>query len=305
MHKPHESVEVGTLVPPWRRSFDLPVGSGSTLHVREWGDPDGPLVIWHHGTPSSSAPVPGGWDAARTSGVRLCSFDRPGYARSARRPGRVVADAGHWAAQIADHLGVDAFSSVGTSGGGPFAAAAAALYPDRVRALGVIVGVAPAGEGFDPATDMVVETVAEITAARSGEAGLRAFIDDLGSLDAALEEWESRFPASDREVSSRADVQQEEHLEQQEWTAQDFDGWVDDDLALFHHDWGFGAEQIVAPTELLFGDSDVFVPPSHARQWSRLIPHARLEWVSGGGHHLRDHETAFLRRLAGLDSHQP
>ena len=165
----------------------------------------------------------------------------------------------------------------------------------------MIVGVAPAGGGFDPATDMVAETLAEIAAARSGEASLRAFIDDLGPLDIALGDWESRYPASDREVSSRADVQEEEYLEQQEWTAQGFDGWVDDDLALFHHGWGFGTGQILAPTELLFGDSDVFVPPSHARQWSRLIPHARLGWVSGGGHYLRDHETAFLRRLAGLD----
>ncbi|KAA0962524.1 alpha/beta hydrolase [Microbacterium sp. ANT_H45B] len=300
MHSSPASVDAGPLVPPWRHSYDLPVAGGSTIHVREWGDPSGPLVIWHHGTPSSSASIPGGWDAARDSGIRLCSFDRPGYARSLRRPGRVVADAGHWATAIADHLGVERFVSVGTSGGGPFAAAAAALHPDRVSALGIIVGIAPGEDGFDPATDMVEATVGEIAAARAGEERLRAFIDDLGSVDDALDEWLARYPESDVEVSSRPEVKTEEDLEQQEWGLQGIDGWVDDELALFQHGWGLRAAQIVAPTELLFGDADVFVPPSHARQWSRLIPHARLTWVPGGGHYLRDHETPLLRRLAGL-----
>jgi len=301
MHNATESVDVNTSDTPWRASYDVPVSAGMSVHVREWGDPDGPLVIWHHGTPSSAVAIPGGWEAARTSGVRLCSFDRPGYARSSRQPGRTVADAGHWAKLIADHLGVETFSSAGTSGGGPCAAAAAALYPDRVRALGVIVGIAPAGAGFDPAHDMVAETVAEISAARAGETSLRRFIDNLGSLDDALEMWMDRYPASDREVSSRAEVQTEEALEDEEWGLQGFDGWVDDDLALFQYDWGFTPHQIFTPTELLFGDADVLVPPSHARQWSRTIPHARLTWVAGGGHYVRDHETSLLRRIAGLE----
>lgn len=300
MHNQREALVVEPGVAPWRESFDLPVDSGESLHVREWGDPQGPLVIWHHGTPSSSVAIPGGWEAVNTSGIRLCSFDRPGYARSGRRAGRLVADSAHWSAMIADHLGVETFSSAGTSGGGPYAAAAAALYPERVRGLGVIVGLAPHERGFDPATDMLRETVAEITAARSGEESLRAFIDALGPLGEALEEWEARYPASDREVSSRVDVQEEENLEQQEWALQGFDGWIDDDLSLFHRNWGFETDQIVAPTELLFGDSDVFVPPSHARQWSRLIPQARLTLVTGGGHYLRDHEMALLERIAGL-----
>ncbi|MCG4834181.1 hypothetical protein, partial [Mediterraneibacter faecis] len=58
------------------RGFFLDDGT-HRIRVREWGDPDGPLIVSHHGTPSSSAAVPGGWRGAADAGVRLLSFDRP------------------------------------------------------------------------------------------------------------------------------------------------------------------------------------------------------------------------------------
>lgn len=279
---------------PWTRQFDLPTVTGST-RVREWGDPDGPLVVFHHGTPSSSIAVPGGWGGPANAGVRLCSYDRPGYGGSPSAPGRTVADAADWSRLIADACGVERFAVIGTSGGGPHAVATAALLPDRVTALVVDVGLGPAGFGFDGASGMVAETVAEIAAARRGDASLREHLRSLGDGADALDDWFERLPESDRLVLARPEVQHEEAVEVTEWSAHGIDGWVDDDLALFAGEWAFDAGRVSAPTRLVYGSADVLVPASHGHAWLALIPHAELQIVPDGGHWMRDHEVDLLR----------
>ncbi|MFF2274557.1 alpha/beta fold hydrolase [Agromyces sp. NPDC058126] len=329
---------------PWTRQFDLPTAAGS-IRVREWGDPDGPLVVFHHGTPSSSIAVPGGWAGPATAGVRLCSYDRPGYGGSPSTPGRTVADAAEWSRLIADACGADRFAVLGTSGGGPHAVATAALLPERVTALCVDVGLGPAGFGsggsrwsepgvsesgpvglgaagrgpagpgstgpgstgfasggfrqagfgFDGATGMVAETVAEITAARRGEGALREHLSSLGDGADALEEWFARLPPSDREVLGRPEVQHEEAVEATEWGVHGIDGWVDDDLALFAREWAFDPSRVRAATRLVYGGADVLVPASHGQAWLALLPHAELQVVPDGGHWMRDHEVELLR----------
>ncbi|GAA1780904.1 alpha/beta fold hydrolase [Agromyces lapidis] len=279
---------------PWTRQFDLPTATGS-IRVREWGDPAGPLVVFHHGTPSSSIAVPGGWAGPATAGVRLCSYDRPGYGGSPSTPGRTVADAAEWSRLIADACGADRFAVIGTSGGGPHAVATAALLPDRVTALCVDVGLGPAGFGFDGATEMVAETVAEISAARDGDAVLREHLSSLGDGADALVDWFERLPMSDREVLGRPEVQHEEAVEATEWGAHGIDGWVDDDLALFAREWSFDPNRVRAATRLVYGGADVLVPASHGRAWLMLLPHAELQVVPDGGHWMRDHEVELLR----------
>lgn len=282
---------------PWNRQFELRTSAGS-IRVREWGDPDGPLVVFHHGTPSSSIAVPGGWTGPAAARVRLCSYDRPGYGGSAGSPGRTVADAAEWSRRIADTCGVERFAVMGTSGGGPHAVAAAALLPERVIALCVDVGLGPALLGFDAASGMVDETVAEIRAARRGEFVLREHLLSLGDGADALTEWLDRLPDSDREVLGRDQVQREEAVEAREWAAHGIDGWVEDDLALFARDWTFDPAAIAAPTMLVYGGADVLVPASHGEAWLALLPHADLRIVPGGGHWLRDHEVEALRWCA-------
>ena len=80
---------------------------------------------------------------ATHAGLRLLSYDRPGFGGSRAQPGRRVADAGADVAAIADQLGVDRFAVWGTAGGGPFALACAALLPDRVVAAALVSPLAP------------------------------------------------------------------------------------------------------------------------------------------------------------------
>ena len=281
----------------FRDEYEVALPNSGSLLVREWGDPDGYLVVAHHGTPSSSIAVPGGWAAASGSPLRIVSFDRPGYGGSSRTPGRTIANAADWSAAIADHLGRKHFAVVGVSGGGPHAAATAACLPDRVSALGLIVSLGPYESPELALPELPTDTAAEAQAARQGEVSLRAFIEGLGATEDSLDGWIEILPPSDREVLARQDVATEECREQLEWSAQGVDGWVDDDLALFSRSWGFDPASITAPTLVMYGTADVLVPPSHAFEWVNRVAHATLFGVDDGGHWLRDREPWLLSTI--------
>src|SRR5690349_21427310 len=122
------------------KSFDLP--DGRLLRMMEAGDLSGSPVLVFHPTPSSRLFARQHADAALRTGVRLVGFSRPGSGGATMTtPGlRVVAED---AIRIAEAAGLDRFAALGFSGGTPFAAATAALFPDRVRALGLCAAVAP------------------------------------------------------------------------------------------------------------------------------------------------------------------
>ena len=70
-------------------------------------------------------------------GVRLITFDRPGYGRSDRREGRQLLDTPGDVAALADSLAIDRFAVLGVSAGGGHALACAVALGERVAAVGV------------------------------------------------------------------------------------------------------------------------------------------------------------------------
>ena len=110
------------------------------MAVEEYGDPDGPVVLYFHGWPASRL------EAGLISDlpVRLLAFDRPGYGRSSPQPGRTLLDWPRDVANVADRLGLDRFHIVGLSGGAPYAAACAYALPRRVLGAALVCPVPPA-----------------------------------------------------------------------------------------------------------------------------------------------------------------
>src|SRR6266566_10035469 len=91
---------------------------GRTLAVREGGDPAGVPVLSHSGTPGSGLLYEPHVRDAESKGIRLFSYDRPGYGGSTRDEGRTVADCAADIVAVCDALGVDRFCVWGISGGG-------------------------------------------------------------------------------------------------------------------------------------------------------------------------------------------
>jgi pimeloyl-ACP methyl ester carboxylesterase len=65
---------------------------GRALAVEESGDPDGRPVLVHMGTPAPRRLYGPHVRDAAARGLRLISYDRPGYGGSSPQPGRSVAD---------------------------------------------------------------------------------------------------------------------------------------------------------------------------------------------------------------------
>ena len=114
------------------------------MFVRDAGDPDGAPVLYFHGSPGCRLDVCFGDDAAIDLGVRVISFDQPGYGRSESAPfglDSVARDA----EAVAEACGLGHFAAFGWSGGGPYALATAAVIGDRVTNVGVASGPGPFG----------------------------------------------------------------------------------------------------------------------------------------------------------------
>ena len=136
-------------------------------------------------------------DAAER-GIRLFSYDRPGYGGSTRHKGRKVADCASDIAAVCDALGVERFCVWGISGGGPHALAAAALMPDRVIAAAALASCAPYdAEGPDFLEGMGEQNVEEFGVIFEGEAAYHA------SMEKQRHEMLSATPGS---LSSLADA---------------------------------------------------------------------------------------------------
>jgi pimeloyl-ACP methyl ester carboxylesterase len=113
--------------------------------LRVWlgpGDREHSVFVMH-GTPGSGLLYRRWLDDAAAHGIRLISYDRPGYGGSSDDPGRSIADCAAEVGAIADELGIDRMGVWGWSGGGPYALACAAMLPDRVVASALLASGAP------------------------------------------------------------------------------------------------------------------------------------------------------------------
>ena len=267
----------------------ITTADGRTLTVREGGDPDGVPVLTISGTPGSSTMYEPHLRDAAKRGIRLFSYDRPGYGGSTRHEGRNVADCAADIAAVCDALGVGRFCVWGISGGGPHALAAAALLPDRVAAAAALASVAPYdGEGLDFFAGMGEQNVEEFKLARDDEEGhKRASERDRADLLAATPEqlvelWQTLLGPADREVATDTFAAfLLEHI--RAGIEPSGDGWFDDDL-VFVRPWGFDLASIRVPVLLLQGEQDKFVPFGHGVWLSEHIPGVEARLTAEDGH---------------------
>jgi pimeloyl-ACP methyl ester carboxylesterase len=262
---------------------------GRTLAIEEGGEPAGQPVLVHNGTPNSRHLfAPAAADAA-ARGLRLISYDRPGYGGSTPQPGRTVAGCAADARVICAELGITRLAMWGISGGGPHLLACAALLPDLVAAAASLAALAPAdaagldwfeGMGQDNVDDFKLQQTdkeaarAKLEAER--EANLAASGEDLAGLLKTL-----LTPAD-------AAVLTGEFAEYLAWTGREglapgAQGWWDDGEA-FGRDWGFELSDIEVPVLLMHGRQDQFVPFGHGRWLAAHVPGVEARLLDDDGH---------------------
>ena len=129
-----------------RSSRQIKLPDGRNLAYAEYGPVEGNPVFYFHGFPSSRLD----WrlfhddDTLAELNVRVIAPDRPGYGLSDHKRGRTISGWPEDVVELAGALGIDAFSVLGVSGGGPYAASCAFSIPDRLSKSGIVCGMGPA-----------------------------------------------------------------------------------------------------------------------------------------------------------------
>ncbi len=283
-------------------------GDGRTLQVLERGDPDGRPVMVLNGSPNSRLLFDPDVRRAEQQGVRLISYDRPGFGGSTRHPGREVADCAGDVRAIAAALGLERLAVWGISGGGPHAIACAARLPDLVPAVAVLASIAPWGadglDYFEGMGDVNAEDfrllVEDPEAARVKCEQERREVLDLTAGD-LLDYLRTLLSPADAAVLTGELAQY--HVDSDRvGLAPGADGWWDDGIA-FVTPWGFEFDRIRTPVLLLHGRQDRFVPFSHGEWLAAHIPGVDTRLTDEDGHltltahHLDEVHAWLLERL--------
>lgn len=257
-------------------ALDVPLADGRVLRAYDTGPvadaAGGRVLMWHHGSPQTGAPLEPVVVAAAARGIRVISYARPSYGGSSPRPGRDVASAADDAVAVADAFDVDRFASMGASGGGPHALAGAARHPDRVTGVVTLAGIAPFTDRFDWFAGM--RSPGGLHAAQQGRAA-RARLAEVDEFDpeqflpvdfAALDGAWSDLGADVAKSAAFGD-----------------DGLIDDDVA-FANPWGFELAEVASPVLVVQGEGDRVVPRTHASWMLAHLPDATLWMRLDDGH---------------------
>jgi pimeloyl-ACP methyl ester carboxylesterase len=268
---------------------NVAVRDGRRLSFAEYGSHTGPAIVWMHGTPGARRQIP--LDArafAEAHGLRIIGIDRPGIGSSTPHLYPHVID---WTGDLElllDALGIDDVRVIGLSGGGPYALAAGAGLPDRVRGVGVLGGVAPTrgDDAIDGGPIQLAVRFAPLLSAGRVPLGaaLTTAIRTVKPLaGAGLDLYARVQPAGDKNLLSRP-----------EFKAMFLDDLLNGsrfqtsaplaDLVLFTREWGFALADVKVPVRWWHGDADHIVPFRHGQHVVDRLPDATMSIIDGESH---------------------
>lgn len=246
------------------------VEPGLSVHVRDEGRRDGPVLLLLHGS-NSSLQTWEPWVARLKGRYRLVSLDLPGHGLTGAHPRRAYA-VGDFVAVVDGvraKLGIARMAIAGNSMGGWVAWNYALGHPRRTAALILIDAVGapgtgpPPGRGFSLARTPVLRDLALVILPRfvieralRGSYGNPALVDDA-EIDRYW--YLLRYPGNRQATLDRADTPR-----------------APTDPAQL--------AAIRAPTLVMWGAEDRLIPVRNAAFFVRTIPGAALKVYPGVGH---------------------
>jgi pimeloyl-ACP methyl ester carboxylesterase len=267
----------------------ISTADGRKIRFLEASQPDGVPVLALRGTPQSRLLYDRWVEDAQSRGIRLISYERPGYGGSTPHPGRTVSCAANDVAAIAQELGLNRLLVWGVSGGGPHALACAALLPGLVVAAAVLASPTPyPAAGLDYFAGMGESNVALVHAALKSREACEQLVEAeaaelLGADPATLvQAFHSLLCTADAAVLTQ-DFANFVLRSVREGIGERRDGYIDDEIA-FTTPWGFELSQIQIPVLLMHGEQDRMVPFSHGKWLAGKIPNVEARLLPDDGH---------------------
>ena len=271
------------------RESSLQLADGRSLAYAEHGDRGGTPVLFFHGLPGSRLTRHPDESIAAAAGVRLFTFDRPGYGRSSAYPGRRIAD---WAGDVEQFAAVEElerFAVVAWSGGAPYALAVADALRERVDRVVLVAPIAPlagtpAARDLSPALRRRVRIarVAPWLVSLSVAREVRAFARDP---DRALARAFADAPACDRNVLDDEPLRKM-YLASRGEAYRQGPRPVLHDALLYLRPWGFEISAVAAPVQIFHGRLDTTITEAHGLALAAALPKTETTLVDGEGHML-------------------
>lgn len=261
---------------------------GRWLGYFESGDPAGRPVLFFHGFGTTRVVCPPD-QPALDLGVRLIALDRPGIGLSTALPGRRLIDWPDDVRHAADQLGLERFSVVGWSGGGPYALACGRRLGDRVESIALVSAPAPLA-GTSEAGYLRRFDRNAVRAADRAPWVIRLALWHWGraqrrDAERFFEESLEDMCAADQEALSEPALRSRMIANSVELYRQGGRGMYDEALVLARP-WGFDLSDIRVPIEIWHGARDKTVPTAMAVHLSESLPNSRLRVFPDEGHHL-------------------
>jgi pimeloyl-ACP methyl ester carboxylesterase len=234
---------------------------------------DGRVLVMLHGQPGSASD----WQQVADQlpdRLRVVALDRPGYGASPLPAGGFWVNARAVVAEL-DARGIERAVLVGHSYGGGVALAVAALAPERVEALVLLASVGPGClTGWD---QLLAAPVA-------------------GEICAVAAWWLTPWLARARlaVIARQRQAAASEHVNWHIWASAHHDhgpvwrSFLTEQRALITELPGLTARlpDIAQPVLLLADPHDTLIPVQATHQLAAALPDARVELLSGTGHHL-------------------
>lgn len=277
----------------------LTLKDGRMLGYAEYGHPSGIPIIGFHGMPASRIMLKVFENAALASGARLIAPERPGYGLSQPFPAGTLISYPDEVEQLADALGLDRFTVMGVSGGGPYALACAFKLPGRLIVAGMVSGIGPLSLPGST-RDMIRNNRIMFTLGRYSPA-LAAFLisrlikSSLPSMEKHIRQGTSPAPDLSPEIFAIMAADQREAI-------RTGGQGVALDMKSLWQPWGFQFEDIHTRVHIWHGEKDNLAPVQLARNIAQRIPHCEPVYFPGESHTdpLTRHADEILAQLVAL-----
>jgi pimeloyl-ACP methyl ester carboxylesterase len=268
--------------------LEFTLNDGRKIEYALMGDRFGKPAFLFHGFPGSRLTWRNMDEPGKRHGLRIIAPDRPGYGLSDFQPNRRLLDWPRDIAALAYHLGIQQFSVLGISGGGPHAAACAYQMPERLKAAVIVSGQGPLD------TEAMWNVISPRVRRLFRLAHRAPFIVQIvmGQMSKQVrsnpEEFVRRaaafYAAPDREIilanPALRQMIAETYVEgfRQGVKGAAHEAW------LFASSWGFRLQDIRMRMHLWQGEADTETPLAMGRYQADAIPDCKAHFIPGEGH---------------------
>ncbi len=266
----------------------ITLSSGRKLAYSDYGDPDGEVLFYFHGWPSSRLQGELLDGIGKKNALRVIATDRPGLGLSEHHPTRKLLDWPPLIEELAGHLSAEKFHALGVSGGGPYVLSLAHAMPDRLLSAGVVCGAPPLNvvgiEGLMWPYRLTMKmrdwlpwmlgptlrTASKISEMRRTSFIMRSLIATLGPADREALAIGDNYRIITRSLQEC--MKGSTHAVR-----------VDGDV--YTSDWGIDLKSVTYPLQYWQGDLDKNIPLELAQKFIDMLPNARLTVLPGEGHY--------------------